>query len=180
MRADRTIKRKFYTPTPVWVIILIIFSLLVALLVALAIRKTDEIGLPGCQSCADATRNRRRIRWGTGIASLVVLIGAGTTGNDALLLLFFIVVLAWLMSFSTLLDSMGAVTGRLYGPWLQLKGVHPAFVAAMRPNPAWQQQAQQLYQAQPQYAAAPPYAAAPQYGGSQCAVPPSGWQPPRG
>jgi len=47
-------------------------------------------------------------------------------------------VTAWLLSLLSSVTTLNDVRGFLDGPWLRLKGVHPAFVAALRPNPAWQ------------------------------------------
>ena len=49
--ATRLTKRPFYTRTPAWVIIIVLLSLLVGLIVALAIRKTVHAQLPVCQIC---------------------------------------------------------------------------------------------------------------------------------
>lgn len=55
--ASKAIKRKFFTATPAWVILIAIFSLLIGAIVALAIRTTVECQLPACEQC---TKDRRQ------------------------------------------------------------------------------------------------------------------------
>ncbi|MEP7055180.1 MAG: hypothetical protein ABI912_08015 [Actinomycetota bacterium] len=135
--ADRPVSRKFYTPTPWWVYPFILLSLLVAALIAAAIRKSDQIQMPGCAQCSTSARTRTQVRVGTGVVALIDLSAAVVWGSGGLFVLAIPLVLAWLLSLSSLLDALVQVSGSLDGPWLKLKGVHPAFIAALRPNPAW-------------------------------------------
>jgi hypothetical protein len=134
--ADHAIRRKFSTPTPPWVYALLLFSLLIAALAQHSVQKTDEISLPGCPDCTSAVRTRLVIRWVTGVVALLVLVAAITTGSAPVAVIFVAVALVWLVTLSSLMSG-GQVSGTLDGPWLRLKGVHPAFMAALRPNPAW-------------------------------------------
>jgi hypothetical protein len=142
VRADRVITRKFSTPTPAWVFLFLLLGVLPLIIAAACVRKSDVVTMPGCHECDVAGRTRLQIRWGTGIAALVAFVAACVTASPWLFLVAFVVVVAWLLALSSTLNSLGAVTGTLDGPWLRLKGVHPAFVAALRPNPAWQRQPQ--------------------------------------
>jgi hypothetical protein len=176
--ADRATKRKYYGVTPAWVYFTILLGLLPFALIQMSVRKSDDVTLPACGSCHEAKRRLLFIRIGTPLAGVVIFVLGAVLGSGGLAALSLLFVIAALLSISSLADPLTGVGGTIDDHWLRLRGVHDAFVAALRPNPAWQPQGPQLFPAQPQYAAAPIYAAAPPYGGTQCAVPPASWQPP--
>jgi hypothetical protein len=166
--ADRAIQRKFSTPTPGWVFALLLISWIVVLIAAAVNQKSDTLAMPGCFECSNAARTRLWIRCGTGLAALLAIVAAVVTGSGGLIALSILLGLIWLLALSSLVESIGQVTGKLDGPWLRLKGVHPAFVAALRPNPAWQQV---HYQPQPPVAVY-------HVGGVQPGAPAPYYQPP--
>lgn len=136
-RADRQISRKYSTPTQTWVYLLILVAVLVFVIVAATLRKSDDVAMPACRQCAEGAAKRGQIRWGTGLGSLGILVLAFVTTSSWLFLLAGLAFVGWLLCVSSMLDSMCGVAGSLDGPWLRLKGVHPAFIAALLPNPAW-------------------------------------------
>jgi hypothetical protein len=137
-------KQKFYEPTPMWVFILLvlgllfILGLLIGLVVALAITKSEQAQMPTCRQC-DADRTQvRLLRVVSGLVGVALLTGSAVAGSVVLLLTGCLVLLIWLVSLSSSAQAMYAVRGRLVDDtWLDLRGVHPDFAAAIRPNPAW-------------------------------------------
>lgn len=84
-------------------------------IVAAMLRKSDDVAMPACQQCADGAAKWGQIRWGTGLGSLGSLV------------LAFVTTSLWLF----------LLAGLAFVAWLRLKGVHPVFIAALLPNPAW-------------------------------------------
>jgi hypothetical protein len=131
--ATRRLKRTFYTRTPTWVYLLIVISVLVAAIVALAVRKSAPGSLPGCDQCV---AERRRFVWSAvggwllGLG-LLVLAGVADNGPAAILgLLVLLVALVW-----TFCGDQIRVRGSLRKDllWVDLKGVAPEFDAQLRP-----------------------------------------------
>ena len=133
--ATRADQRKFYTRTPWWVYLFIPVGLLIAAVIALAIRGTVDGPLPSCESCA---RERRRwIRtvwslWGLDLALLAASIAAANSpiGKVAagLWLLVTLVALVW----SSRADRI-RVTGRVSKDrnWVELRRVSDVFQNAV-------------------------------------------------
>lgn len=70
-------KRTFYSSSPWWLIILIPFTLLVVLIVALVMRKTVEGPIPSCDACVtDYQRFRKRVMAGWAIDLLLIVAAA--------------------------------------------------------------------------------------------------------
>jgi hypothetical protein len=129
--ASRTVRRTFYTPTPPWVWLLVLVSLLVAAIVALAIRTSLPGHLPGCARCV----SDRRVFVGSvlgGLTAGVLLFVAGVAAASGVL-----VGLGMLVVAAALLGSMCGdqfrVRGRLRKDksWIELSGTAPAFAAEM-------------------------------------------------
>jgi hypothetical protein len=128
-------RRKFYTRTSPWVLLLVPFTLLLALIVALATRETVEGQLPACERC---TRDRRRhiqTVWAGWLASLLVLvIGAAnaSSGTGGAFLLLWLALTAFMLYWS-FAEQRYRVTGRLSKDrqWVELLGADRAFVTAL-------------------------------------------------
>jgi uncharacterized protein (DUF58 family) len=130
--ATRRLKRTFYSRTPAWVYLLFVFGLLIAAIVAMAIRKSAPGSLPGCDVCV---AERRRFVWSSvggwllGLG-LLVLGGMADNGPAAILgLLVLLVALVW-----TFCGDQVRVRGSLRKDqvWLDLKGVSAEFAAQVR------------------------------------------------
>ena len=136
--ATRWQRRSFYTRTPWWVLVLIPIALLLALVVALAVRGTVTANLPTCDRC-DSERRRFRLSvvaaW---VGDVVLLVAFAQLGAAGLLLWVLTTLAALVWSFS---GDRRRVSGRVSNDrlWVQLQGVHASFAApvidALR-NPA--------------------------------------------
>lgn len=129
---------RFSSPPPAWVWLLIVVSLLIAALIADSMAKKERAQIPTCGQCnTDRTRVRlARVALGFGGVGLFIFAVAADAGGLALLSCLF--VLLWLLSLSTLVEPLYMVRGQVVDDtWLDLREVHPNFIAAIRPNPAW-------------------------------------------
>lgn len=120
-------RRRFLSRTPVWVFVLMIFSLLIGVLVAVAIRKTVIGQLPSCEVCtADRRRYLARI-WTVWAADVALLVAAVARTSDALGVLWVLVTLV------ALIYSLAADRNRVAGVvsademWVELKGISSGF-----------------------------------------------------
>jgi hypothetical protein len=131
-------KRRFTAPPPAWLWLLVIVSLLVAALVADSMANAERADIPTCRQC-DADRMRvRLVRVALGLGSVATFLYAIVADVGGLALLACLLVLRWVLSMSTLLEPFYAVRGQVVDDqWLDLRDVHPGFIAALRPNPAW-------------------------------------------
>lgn len=123
-------KRTFYTRTPWWVILIVLASLLVGLIVALAIRKTLHARLPECARCAQEHRQFRTITaalWGATVVLLVLAVSLSSGGLGLLCFLVGVVALIW--SFAGRRQVQGFLTTDQ--AWVDLKGVSDEFAGAI-------------------------------------------------
>ncbi|MEO6714210.1 MAG: hypothetical protein ABIM89_12380 [Mycobacteriales bacterium] len=154
-RADRASERKFGTKLPSWVVVFILLGILPFLIACAVMQKAQTFRFPSCADCQSGRQAARVIRWVVGLGSLGAL-GAGVgTASAGLVVLGSVLVLGWLFAMSTVLDVMSGPTGTLFENSIQVKKVHPAFIAAMRPNPALRYVAQQPTVSPPGWAPAP-------------------------
>lgn len=134
--ATGMLPRKLYSRTPVWVLLLIPLGLLIAAIVALAIRSDINGRLPSCGLCAaDRRRFVRRVWAGWGIVvllpvSAVGLSAVGVESGFLFALLFLAIPAALIFSFS--FDSF-RVRGRFSKDrlWVELKGVSDEFAGTL-------------------------------------------------
>jgi hypothetical protein len=132
--ATQRISRKFQTRTPVWVVVLIILSLLIAVLVAMALRKTVTGQLPGCAECdRERSRFRSKVAGGWVATTLVWLVSLVTLNAFLLLVALVATLFALVFSFSEGYGVRGFLTQDQL--WVQLKGLSPAFVNAVQAGP---------------------------------------------
>ena len=123
-------KRSFHTKTPLWVFALLIIAALVALIVALVLRRTVEGRLPACDDCR---RDRRRFVWSVvgawvfDVVALGVLAQLGTAG-----FLVWLLLTVGVLVFSFSADRF-RVAGRVSKDthWVELRGVHTSFASAI-------------------------------------------------
>jgi hypothetical protein len=129
--ASRTVKRSFHTPTPPWVLLLILVSLLIAAIVALAIRKSAHGYLPGCARCASDRRGFIAAACGGLTVGLLLTVLGFAVDSAGLLLLSLLVFLVALVG--TFCGDQFRVRGRLRKDlqWVELRGVAPGFAAEM-------------------------------------------------
>jgi hypothetical protein len=122
-----TTKRTFYTPTPFWIAILAIFTLLIAAIVAHGMRKEVVAQLPSCQQC---TQDRRRFKlMAVGLWLLLIPTFVLAASSDVGVLLFFVLMIGALV-FSFCGDQFrvrGSLTPDL--AWVELKAVDEAFAS---------------------------------------------------
>lgn len=136
--ATGTRKQKFSSKTPSWVFLLVLVALLLAMIVASCIAKTESAAVPTCDQCDGDRRQVRLLRYVSGPVSLALLTGAAAAASAVLALTGTLVLIIWLLSLSTAAAGMYSVRGHVVDDhWLDLRDVHPDFVAAIRPNPAW-------------------------------------------
>jgi hypothetical protein len=130
-------KQKF-TKTPLWVWLFLVTGLLIPVILAAILTKTEQGKMPTCRQC-DADRTQVRVlRVVSGVVTVALLAGSAMAGSVVLLLTGCLVLLIWLLSLSSSAQALYGVRGRLVDDtWLDLRDVHPSFVAAIRPNPAW-------------------------------------------
>lgn len=128
--------RKLYTRTPVWVLLFIPLGLLIAAIVAIAIRSGIDGRLPSCGSCAeDRRRFVTRVWAGWGVVVLLPVSAAGlsTMGVES----GFLVALLFLAIPSALIFSFSFDSFRVRGHfskdrlWVELKGVTEEFAGTV-------------------------------------------------
>lgn len=152
--ATRTRKRTFYTATPWWCYLFILAGFLVAVLVIVSIRKQVSGPVPECTTCVSERQRYRGAVTAAWVGSIVVCLVALAKASTGLVLLTCLLGIAALVLSAT--GDRFRVSGVLSTDqgWLELKGVHPAFVQASH------QAMQQAAQAQPVYAGYPGYGVA--------------------
>ena len=125
--AVRTKKRSYYTATPTWLYLLVLVSLLIAVLILLAVRKTVAGPVPDCATCVADQKRRRAIVLGSWGLALVVLIGGMAANSGAVAAIgFFGLIAALLATFAVPQKwQQGQVTKDGY--WVELKDPAPAF-----------------------------------------------------
>jgi hypothetical protein len=139
-------KQRFSSRTPPWVLLIFFVAPLICLIVAVCLTKTERTKMPTCPACDADFRQVRLLRVTSGLVGLALLVGAAAASSIALLLTGGLVLLIWLLSLSSSTAALYGVTGRVVDDhWLDVRGVHPNFVAAIRPNPAWAFAAQPAY-----------------------------------
>jgi hypothetical protein len=146
--AVRSKKRSYYSATPPWVYVLILASLLIAVIIMIAIRKTVTGQVPDCATCMAEQKKRTAIAWViAAVAVAVLLAGLSATNGLVSLIGFLLLVVAICYPLAAPKKwQQGVVTKDGY--WVEMKKVAPAFAAAV----------------QHQVAAATPIPAAPQWG----------------
>ena len=120
-----------FTATPPWVWLLVLVSLLIAAIVALAIRRSTDGYLPGCERClSDRRRFIGTVVGGLSVGFLLFAVGAAASSAGLLVLGSVIFVAALLGS---LCGDQFRVRGRLRKDllWIELRGTAPAFAAEM-------------------------------------------------
>jgi hypothetical protein len=122
---------KFYTKAPPWTYVFILIGLLIFVIVTLAIRTTVPCRLPTCSQCSVDRR-----RFIAGVLSMwlatALAIGLGIQiGSDALVILGFLAIVFDLIACFT--GDYFRVGGHVSQDraWVNLKGVHDNFAAAI-------------------------------------------------
>lgn len=157
--ATGTRTQRFTSPTPAWVMPLIVLSLLIGALIASALAKNEDVQIPTCGEC-DGDRVRVRfIRLGLGLGGLALLVAGAVVPSAALGWVGVLLLVVWMFAVTTIIEPLYAIRGRVVDDsWLDLRAVHPNFVAALRPNPAWAAPAAPGYVPAAAYAQPPGYA----------------------
>lgn len=96
-RASRLQPAATYSRTPLWVIPLVLVSLLLGLVLALALRVTVFGGWPVCDQCEEIRARRRQAMWAGWAIAALVLVAAISAGSGFLLLLEIPVLIAVLV-----------------------------------------------------------------------------------
>jgi hypothetical protein len=124
-------QEKFGSQTPSWVIVIALFTLLVAAIVAESIRKRVAGPVPVCEECVRDKRTFRLQVAGLWIVD-IVLVGIGLSGSAAALLGWLVLtVFALVYSFmSSRYRTQGTVSDD--GLFVVLKQVDSAFASACR------------------------------------------------
>jgi hypothetical protein len=124
-------RRRFDTKTPSWVLLLCLVAVLIAAVVALALRKSVEGTLPVCDECAAEQRRFKLTVVGAWAADVVVLVLAAQLGVTGLLIWLLATLAALVWSFGG--GQRYRVTGFLRKDqmWVDLRGVSDEFAAAI-------------------------------------------------
>lgn len=130
--ATETSMRKFYTRDSPWLVVLIIVSLALALIVALAIRSSVSGRVPRCEQCARARRQTVTVLallWLVLLATFLPITASGTTTVTAVWFVALVVVVAG----SIVAPGRSSVRGWLTNDkrYVHLKDVHPNFAVAV-------------------------------------------------
>jgi hypothetical protein len=122
------IRRRFYSNPPWWLIILAPFTLLIVVIVAMAIRKTVEGDLPGCETCSTDRRRFVTRVWIGWAACLGLIILAAFAPTSPVLLIWLLVQIAVLIE--TFRGDSYRVRGKAStdGHWVELVGADEQFV----------------------------------------------------
>ena len=139
-------KQKFSSKTPPWLhaLALVLFltlsliGLLIVAIVGNSVTKTERAAMPTCEQCRADRTPVRLLRVISGLAGFALLVGAAVASSVVLVLTGSLVLLIWVASLTSTAEGLYAIRGRVVDDhWLDLRDVHPNFVAAIRPNPAW-------------------------------------------
>jgi|GEM_PF-2112018 len=127
--ATRPLKRSMFTATPPWVWLLVLVSLLIAAIVALAIRRSAVGHLPGCERCVSDRRRFFGAAVGGLSAGLLLFVLGAAAASDVMLLLGLLVFVVALLG--SLCGDQFRVRGRLRKDlvWIELRGTAPEFAA---------------------------------------------------
>lgn len=129
--ATRWSDRKFYSRTPVWAVALAVFGLLIAALVAQAIRKTVEGRLPACEQCDTDRRRFVGIVLGAWAADVLLLVASVAGHSGGLLMLWLLAtVVALVVSFTGDRDRVSGYVS-MDEHWVDLKGASDGFTTAI-------------------------------------------------
>jgi hypothetical protein len=121
-------KEKFGSKTPTWVYLLILVALLLAAIIAEAIRKRVEGPVPTCDQCAADKRTFRLQVAGVWIADLVLMVIGAAGSAVALVAWLALTLFALVFSFmSSRYRVQGTVSGD--GLYVELKDVDSAFAS---------------------------------------------------
>jgi choline-glycine betaine transporter len=130
--ATRSKDRTFFTPTPIWVYLLCVVSLLFGLIVLLVTRKKVTGPIPECATCVQQQSTRRRNNWIAWSAAIVLFVAGVTISNAAVAVVAFLALVAALLYsvLGTKPVQSGTVTKDRH--WVELKHVAPAFSVAVQ------------------------------------------------
>jgi uncharacterized Tic20 family protein len=129
--ATRQGKRRFDTKTPIWVYLLLVFGVLIAAVVMLAMRKSVQGVVAECDQCARERRQFKLTVLGAWIIDVALLVAAGTLGAVGIVLWVLVTVAALVWSFT------GGQRYRVHGNlsndqmWVELKGASEEFAVAI-------------------------------------------------
>jgi hypothetical protein len=126
-----TSQRRFYTRTPAWLIALIVISLALALIVALAIRSGLSGRLPRCEQCLRAKRRTVTVLAALWLALIVGFWPITVAGGAVAAVWFVLLVLVVIGSITA--SGHWSVSGWLTKDksLIHLRNVHPEFVNAV-------------------------------------------------
>ena len=129
--ATRRIKRDFYTKTPAWLLPVFLLALLLALIIALAMRTTVKGQLPACERCGKERRTFLAYAWGSWGAATVLWGVAVYRASGVVALLATVVTLAAIVV--SVLGDRFRVTGVVSKDrrWVELKGTSEGFSRAV-------------------------------------------------
>jgi hypothetical protein len=130
--ATRRSKRDFYTRTPSWVYLTILIGILVAAIIAMAIRTRVKANLPACDRCVAERRKFVLIAWASWAVTLALFVlGAGLSSTPVLILSVVALIAAVVVSCS---GDRFRVSGTVSKDrqWVDLKGTSEGFSAQIR------------------------------------------------
>ena len=129
--ATRHRRRRFDTRTPTWVLALVLIALLLAAIVALALRKSVQGEIPECEQCVRDQRRFKLTVVGAWVGDVVVLLLAVNFGGAGLILWLLVTLAALIWSFA------GGQRYRVHGTlskdqqWVAMRGSSEEFAAAI-------------------------------------------------
>jgi hypothetical protein len=133
--AQNVRRQKFGSKTPSWVILLALLTLLVAAIVAEAIRKRVAGPVPVCEQCVKDRRTFRLQVAAVWAVDLVLLVGGASGNAPALVGWLLVTVLGLVFSTRTSRYSVEGIVSR-DGRFVELKKVDESFAAACQPQMA--------------------------------------------
>jgi hypothetical protein len=128
----RTRQRRFVSKTPEWVILIVLLSLLIGLIVAVALQKKAAGLVPECASCVKDHGSWKRNTWIAWVGMLALFVLSGVLSSTPVLLLGLAALVAAIVL--SLMKPRYEQTGTVSkdGSWLTLKQVDRSFGHAPR------------------------------------------------
>jgi hypothetical protein len=130
--ATRQSKRDFYTRTPSWVYLTLLIGILVAAIIAMALRTTVKGQLPACERCVSERRKFVATAWASWVLAIALLVlGISLSSTPLLVVSGLAILVALVISVS---GDRFRVTGTVSKDrqWVDLKGTSEGFSQLVR------------------------------------------------